>query len=432
MAMRELTATEAVQLLNPTDTVGLGLGPANPNGLLKAMSARTDWEQLTVGGALILGLFELFTHPNVSYRAGFFGPAERYYASVNTKVEHVPAGFRQFAPILRRMAPRVMMVQATPPDQHGFCSLSLHCGATLDELKAAGADPNRLLIVETSPHFPWTSGVPGFENRLSVDEIDVLVVGDEVPFELPSEAATEADMAIAQQTLPFIHERSTLQTGIGAIPNMVAQALAERPGGDYGIHSEMFTDGLWKLSESGKVSNAHKGIYEGFSLTTFALGSAGLYEWLHENRTVRFAPVSVVNDPTIIGRNENFVSINGAISVDLFGQVVADSVAGRQVSGVGGHEDFVAGADLALDDVSLICLRSTIEVNGELVSRIPAQLPLGSVVSTPRHHTGVVVTEFGAADLRGTTVTERAHLLADIAHPNFREELHTAAETLGR
>ena len=111
---------------------------------------------------------------------------------------------------------------------------------------------------------------------------------------------------------------------------------------------------------------------------------------------------------------------------------MADSVAGRQVSGVGGHEDFVAGADLALDDVSLICLRSTIEVNGELVSRIPAQLPLGSVVSTPRHHTGVVVTEFGAADLRGTTVTERAHLLADIAHPNFREELHTAAETLGR
>lgn len=432
MTMRELTASEAVALLRPVDTVGLGLGPANPHALLKAMSARSDWENLTIGGALVLGLFEVFTHPNVSYRAGFFGPAERYYRSVGGKVEHVPAGFRQFAPILRRMAPRVMMVQATEPDQHGFCSLSLHCGATLDELRAAGADPNRLLIVETSPHLPWTSGLPGMENRLSVNEIDVLVRGDEVPFELPAEAATEADLQIAQNTLPFITPHATLQTGIGAIPNMVAEALAAREGGEYGIHSEMFTDGLWKLQSSGKVSNTHKGVYDGFSITTFALGSKGLYEWLNENRDVRFAPVSIVNDPTIISQNQNFVSINGAISVDLYGQVVADSVAGAQVSGVGGHEDFVAGADLSLDDVSLICLRSTIEKNGEIISRIPAQLPLGSVVATPRHHTAVVVTEFGAADLRGTTVRERAHLLADIAHPQFRDELHAAAEVIAR
>jgi len=270
------------------------------------------------------------------------------------------------------------------------------------------------------------------ENRLSVNEIDVLVRGEEVPFELPGEAPTEADLAIAQHTLPYITSTATLQTGIGAIPNTVAEALAQREGGEYGIHSEMFTDGLWKLQASGKVTNAHKGIYDGFSLTTFALGSKGLYEWLHENRDVRFAPVSVVNDPTIIGQNRNFVSINGAISVDLYGQVVADSVAGAQVSGVGGHEDFVAGADLSLDDVSLICLRSTIEVNGETVSRIAAQLPLGSVVATPRHHTAVIVTEFGAADLRGATVRERAHLLADIAHPQFRDELRAAAEVIAR
>jgi acyl-CoA hydrolase len=430
--MREMTATEAAALLRPVDTVGLGLGPANPHTMLRAMSERKDWEQLTIGGALILGLFELFTHPNVAYRAGFFGPAERYYRSVGGNVEHVPAGFRQFAPILRRLAPRVMMAQATPPDQHGFCSLSLHCGATLDELRAAGADPDRLLIVETSPHLPWTSGIPGMENRLSINEIDVLVRGEEVPFELPGEAPTEADLAIAQHTLPYIASNATLQTGIGAIPNTVAEALAQREGGEYGIHSEMFTDGLWKLQASGKVTNTHKGIYDGYSLTTFALGSKGLYEWLHENREVRFAPVSIVNDPTIISQNKNFVSINGAITVDLYGQVVADSVAGAQVSGVGGHEDFVAGADLSVDDVSLICLRSTIEVNGETVSRIAAQLPLGSVVATPRHHTAVIVTEFGAADLRGATVRERAHMLADIAHPQFRDELRAAAEVIAR
>ena len=135
---REISAHDAAALLLPDDTVGLGLGPANPHALLKAMSERKDWSNLTIGGALILGLFELFTHPNVHYRSGFFGPAERYYRSVGGDVQHVPAGFRQFAPILRRLAPRVMMAQATLPDQHGYVSLSLHHGATFDELRADG------------------------------------------------------------------------------------------------------------------------------------------------------------------------------------------------------------------------------------------------------------------------------------------------------
>lgn len=431
MAAREITAAEAASLLRPDDTVGLGLGPANPHGILKAMSERKDWTNLTIGGALILGLFDVFTHPHVHYRSGFFGPAERYYRSVGGDVQHVPAGFRQFAPILRRLAPRVMMAQATVPDQHGYVSLSLHHGATFDELRAAGTDPQRLLIIETSSHLPWTSPLDGYSNRLSVDEIDYLVRTDEVPFALPSEAPTDADRAIAGHIIDRIPLTATLQTGIGAIPNMVAQALCERPGGDYGVHSEMFTDGLWALSVAGKVSNAHKGVNEGVSVTTFALGSAGLYEWLHENRSVRMAPVSYVNDPTVISQHHEFTSVNGAIAVDLFGQVVADSVAGRQISGVGGHEDFVAGTDLDVDDISFICLRSTIEVNGITESRITAQLPGGSVVATPRHHTGLVVTEFGVADLRGATVNERAHALAEIAHPDFRDGLHEAAEVLG-
>ena len=429
---REISAHDAAALLRPDDTVGLGLGPANPHALLKAMSERKDWSNLTIGGALILGLFELFTHPNVHYRSGFFGPAERYYRSVGGDVQHVPAGFRQFAPILRRLAPRVMMAQATLPDQHGYVSLSLHHGATFDELRAAGADPNRLLIIEVTPHLPWTSGLDGqTPNRLSLDEIDYVVRSDERPFELPSEPPSDADLAIARHIIDRIPLTATLQTGIGAIPNMVAQALCERPGGEYGIHSEMFTDGLWALSTAGKVTNSHKGVNDGVSVTTFALGSAGLYEWLHENRSVRMAPVSYVNDPTVISQHRNFTSVNGAIGLDLFGQVVADSVAGRQISGVGGHEDFVAGTDLDVDDTSFICLRSTIEVNGVVESRITAQLPPGSVVATPRHHTGLVVTEFGIADLRGATVTERAHALAEIAHPDFRARLHEAAEVLG-
>jgi acyl-CoA hydrolase len=194
----------------------------------------------------------------------------------------------------------------------------------------------------------------------------------------------------------------------------------------------MFTSGLMQLHQASKVTNSNKGIFEGLSVTTFALGTTELYDWLDENDEVAFLDVAVVNDPTMISRNANFVSINGALSVDLYGQVVADSIDGHQISGVGGHEDFVAGAELSADAHSLICLRSRVEIAGAPVSRIVGKLPEGSIVSTPRHHTGVVVTEFGVAELIGRTVSERAHLLVEIAHPEHRDELRRVADSLGR
>lgn len=429
---RTLTADEAVQLLTTTDSLGLGLGPANPHGLLAALSRRDDWENLTVASALVLGLFDLFAHPGVHSRSGFFGPAERFHLATGADVQLVPAGFRQFATILEKSAPRVMMVQATTPDEQGFVNLSLHHGATYRELLRAGRDSQRVLMVECSPHFPRTASLAEYTNQIHVSDIDVLVMGDEHPFELPGEVATPEDELIGAHALAFISPTATIQTGIGAIPSVVAASLATRSGGSYGIHSEMFTEGLWQLHLAGKVSNAHKGLYDGVSVTTFALGPAAMYQWLHNNPLVVFAPVHIVNDPTVIGRNHALVSVNGAIAVDLFGQVVADSVAGRQISGVGGHEDFVAGAELEIDDASLICLRSTIEIDGVVHSRISAQLPSGSVVATPRHHTAVVITEYGSADLRGLTVRERARSLASIAHPQFRDDLLIAADQLGR
>ncbi len=177
-------------------------------------------------------------------------------------------------------------------------------------------------------------------------------------------APTEEDAAIAGHALRFVTDGCTLQTGIGAVPNMVATALAEGSGGDYGVHSEMFTTGLMRLHQAGKVTNAAKGLFDGVSVTTFALGTADLYRWLDDNPEVAFLPVDVVNDPTVIGRNHKLVSINGAMCVDLYGQVVADNIDGKQISGVGGHEDFVAGADLHVDAHSLICLKSTVTVGG--------------------------------------------------------------------
>ena len=432
MAPLRCSAQEAAALIRPVDTIGMGLGPANPHAFLGALSARDDFEDLTLGGGLVLGLFDVLSKPTVHYRSGFFGPAERFYAASGANVELVPAGFRQFGPILERMAPRVMVAQASVPDEHGRVSLSLHYGATADALHAAGRDPDRVLMIETSPHLPVTRALAGYDNTLAVSEIDVLIEADEHPFVLAEAPTTEIDEQIALHALALIDDGSTLQTGIGSIPSMVATKLAEGAKGGFGVHSEMLTDGIMRLHKAGKVTNDQKGIFDGVSVTTFALGSAELYEWLDHNDDVAFAPVSIVNDPTIIATNRNFVSINGAISVDLYGQIVADCIDGRQISGVGGHEDFVSGAGHEIDDRSLVCLASTIEVAGERRSRILPVLPAGSVVSTPRHHTGIVVTEFGAADLEGLTVAERAHALSEIAHPDFRDELRAAAATLGR
>jgi len=427
------TPEEAAAFIRPTDTIGFGLGPANPDALFTALGGRDDWVDLTFGGALLLGFYPVLSHPGVTYRCGFFGPAERMLLAQGASIELVPGGFRQFAPILRRYAPRVMAVQATPPAPDGTVNLSLHLGATYEELVMAGRDPDRLLIVEVNPNLPATNSLgPDFTNTLPLDIVDVVVRADGAPFTLPQSPPDEVDRAIAALARSFVTDGTTLQIGIGAVPNLVAAGLAEGPGGGYGIHSEMFTDGLMHLHRAGKVTNDAKSLFNGVSITTFALGSAELYRWLDGNTDVAFVPVQVVNDPTVIARNHSFVSVNGALSVDLYGQVVADNIDGKQISGVGGHEDFVAGAEMRLDDHSLICLRSTAVTNGVTRSRIVPLLPEGAVVSTPRHHTGVVITEHGVAELSGRTVRERAAALAEIAHPDFRDELRTVAAELGR
>jgi acyl-CoA hydrolase len=428
-----LTPDEAAAMIRPRDTIGFGLGPANPDAFLTALGRRHDWEDLTLGGALLLGYYTVCTHPNVSYRSGFFGPAERMMAAQGYRVELVPGGFRQFAPILRRFAPRVMTAQAAPPGADGTLNLSLHLGATYDELVMAGTDPDRLLVIEINPHLPRTSSLaPDYTNTLPLDLVDVVVEADGAPYALAQAGPDDIDRTIADRARQYIVDGATLQIGIGAVPNTVATQLAAGPGSSYGVHSEMFTDGLMELHRAGKVTNDGKGVFDGVSVTTFALGSASLYRWLDGNTDVAFLPVQVVNDPTVISRNRSFVSINGALSVDLYGQVVADNINGSQISGVGGHEDFVAGAELRIDDHSLICMRSTATSDGVTRSRIVSLLPEGSVVSTPRHHTGVVITEHGSADLSGLTVRERAVALAGIAHPDHRDELLAAADGLGR
>ena len=427
----ELTAEQAAARVQTADTLGMPLGPGQPPAFLRALGERDDWTDLRVYGALIAVLTELFSRKGVHYLSGFFGPLERGLRASGADIGFTPADFRRFAPLLERQRPRMMTTVAAPPDADGWCSLSLHAGGTIGELHRAGADPDRLLIVEVSEAYPRTFGL-GDEHRhsLHVDEIDILVRSEDAPLALPGGDVppTEADKAIARHAVEFVPSGATLQTGIGSIPNQIATLLAEGDGGDYGLHSEMFTDGCMHLHQAGKISNARKGLYDGVSVTTFAFGSAELYEWLDNNSDVAFLPVEIVNSPEVISANSNMISVNGALAVDIQGQVVADTINGDQFSGIGGAEDFVAGAGLELSDRSLICLPSTYEKDGELQSRIVPWFGPGAVITTPRHQVDVIITEYGAAELEGKTVAERGEALAAIAHPQFRDELLAAAK----
>jgi acyl-CoA hydrolase len=426
--MQRLPLSGAAALVRPRDTLALPLGPGIPSAFLHALGARTDFEALTVSCGLLLDWFELFTRTGVRLLSGFYGPIERALRDSGHDVHFVPADFRRFTTVLEAFAPRVMATTAAPPDADGWVSLSLHAGATVAELQRCGRDRERLLIVETNPGLPRTLGLPPeHPHRLHVDEIDVLIESDRALFELPDPPPTDLDRAIASHALAYVADGSTLQTGIGAIPSTIASLLAAGPGGDYGIHSEMFTTGLMHLHRAGKVTN-RKGVFDGVSVCTFALGTRELHEWLDGQKAVRFLPVEAVNAPEVIARNRQMISVNGALAVDLAGQVAADTVAGRQHSGVGGHEDFVGATGNSLAERSLVCLPSTTtSKDGRYISRIVASFGADMLVTTPRHQVDVVITEFGAAELFGRTVDERADALAAVAHPEFRETLRAAA-----
>ncbi|HEX2468443.1 MAG TPA: acetyl-CoA hydrolase/transferase C-terminal domain-containing protein [Solirubrobacterales bacterium] len=422
-----LSAEEATAYLEPEDTLGIPLGTGQPPAFLEALGIRDDWKDLRIYGALLLAWSDAFKHPHVHYLSGFFGPVERALRDQGANLSFVPADFRRFEPLLEAQAPRVMATVAAPPDADGWCSLSLHAGGTAKELERAGADPRRVLVVEASSAFPRTRGLPPkHPHALHLSQIDVLVESDREPFAFPEAVPGTTDEAIAANARAFIPDGATLQTGIGAIPSAIAGRLAEGDGGDYGVHSEMFTDGLMQLHEAGKVTN-RKGQFDGVSVATFAGGSPELYRWLDSNDDVAFLPVEVINSPDVIGRNRLMVTVNAAMAVDIHGQVVADTIAGAQYSGIGGHEDFVAGPALSLEDRSLLCTPSTVTVDGRIRSRIVPCFEAGTVITTPRHQVDVIVTEHGAAELQGLTVDERGQALAQIAHPDFREELLEAA-----
>ncbi len=416
-------AGEAVGLLRRDDQMAIPIATGQPGALLAALGERSDWQGLTIFGGLLTEPHAALQQPGVRFISGFYGPIERMLVAAGANIDYLPSDFLGYERYARQAKPRVIAAAVAPMDERGFLSFGLHAGAIFESFIAAGRDPDRLAIAEVVADMPHVFGLGQFGgHRIHISEVDAVIESDRSAFVLPEQSASDADRAIGALVESLVPDGATLQFGIGAVPNIVGTLLAEGSKGDFGVHTEMFVDGIMRLHQAGKVSN-HKGIFDGFSISTFAAGSAELYRWMHRNPEVRMLPVMQVNDPAVIRQNRRMVSINGAIAVDLTGQVMADTIGPRQYSGVGGHELFVIGAHDSQDGHSIICLHSTASVDGQQVSSIVDALPAGTPTSTPRHHVQYVVTEHGIANLGMLTARERRQALIAIAHPDFRAGL---------
>jgi acyl-CoA hydrolase len=422
---------DAVDLVQAEDTLAAPIITGQPAAFLAALAERTDYRDLSIFSGLLTEPYPVLQQPGVRLISGFYGPVERMLKAMGGHVQYLPADFIGWERYAHLARPRVMVSALAPMDQYGYMSFGLHAGATFNAFMEAARDPGRLAIGEINRDMPRVLGLGRYGgHRVHISEIDYVVESDRSVFELPDIPVTDEDRAIAQHIEQLIENGATLQIGIGAVPNIVAQLLADGKKGDFGIHTEMISDGVMRLHQAGKVTN-HKGVYDGFSIATFGAGSRTLYRWMDRNPEVRMLPVAQVNDPAIIRRNRKMVSINGALAVDFAGQVMADTIGPQQYSGVGGQELFVVGAHDSEGGKSAICLHSTAHVQGRTISTIVPQLALGTRVTTPRHHVQYIVTEHGAANLGMLTDNERGRALIEIADPQFRDELRQAAHETG-
>lgn len=423
---RRLALTDAAALVRPRDTLACGLVAGQPAGFLDALGARRDLEDVVLYTGLLLQPYALLQTPGVRIVSGFFGPIERMARAMGGRVTYIPRDFNGLERLAMDVAPRVMLAVTSPPDADGYLSFGVHAGATFRPFHAAARDPARLAIAEVNRRMPRVPGLPELGgNRIHVSEVDVLVEHDADLVTIADAPPSAADLAIARRVCERIPPGAVLQFGIGAIPNAIAGILAAEGQGGFAVHTEMISDGIMRLHRAGAVAN-RKPIYDGVTVATFALGSRALYDWLDGNPDVRILPVTAVNGPAVLAQLPDLTSVNGAIAIDLAGQVAADTIGDRQYSGTGGHEAFVSGAGSAPGGRSFLCTRATATVDGAPISTIVAAFPPGTRVTTPRHHVQWVVTEHGAVDLSVLDDVERPRALVELADPSFRAALRAA------
>jgi acyl-CoA hydrolase len=338
--------------------------------------------------------------------------------------EAVQAGRADFTPVFLSEVPSlfrdgtlpidVALVQVSPPNAHGYCRLGVSVAAA-----RAAVDHARIVLAEINPRVPRTEG----HTAIHVDRITAAIEVDRALPVHPRPVIGDVERAIGRFVAEHVEDGATLQMGIGAVPDAVLAALRTRS--DLGIHTEMFSDGVLDLVRSGAVTNARKTRFPGRIVASFAMGTQAVYDFCHDNPAVELHPSDVVNDESEIASQHAMTAINSALSIDLTGQVCADSIDGKIYSGIGGQMDFVRGATRSRGGRAFIALPST--ACGGTMSRIVPTLALGDGVVTTRGHVQWIVTEHGAVDLRGRTLRERAERLVSIAHPDFRSQLRAAA-----
>jgi acyl-CoA hydrolase len=312
----------------------------------------------------------------------------------------------------------VFVGTATPPDSHGFMSLSLCLVYEKDMIENAD-----LVVLEINENFPRTFG----DTQVHVDDVDLLVQNNAPLLTVPAVQATDVEQHIGENIAQLIDDGATLQIGIGGIPNAIMKFLSGKK--HLGIHTEMITDGIVDLVKAGVIDNTQKTLHKGKIVGTFAMGGEALYEFIDENVGVELLRGSYVNDPYVVAQNDQMVSINTSLQVDLTGQVCSESIGYRHYTGTGGQLDMHRGATLSRGGKGIIAMRSSVK-NDEISTIVPMLSP-GSFVSVPRQDTDYVVTEYGVVHLKGKSVRERALALIAIAHPKFRESLSLEAKKLG-
>ncbi len=414
------TAARAVSTIKSGDRVYYGGNAAIPQTLVRALAERRDeLENVQLNHVLLLGKDPL-SAPDMAghfrHNSLFVGPADR--EAVNDgRADYVPIFLHQIPRLfLERVVPLdVTMVQVSPPDEHGFMSLGVETLAS-----KAACQSSKHVIVQVNEKMPRLLG----DCFLHVRNVHSVVEATEPLPTLVPKPATDVEMAIGRHIVKLIEPGSTIQMGIGGIPDAVYAAMEGAL--DLGVHTEMISDGAMRAIERGIVTGNRKSLHPGKVIITFALGSEELYEFLDNNPLIEAHPVDHVNDPFIASQNDNLVAVNSAIEIDLTGQVCSDSIGSYIYSGFGGQVDFIRGAARSRGGKPIIAIPAT--AKGGTMSRIVPFLKEGAGVVTSRADVHYVVTEFGVAHLFGKNLRERTEALIGIAHPDFRGELERAAK----
>jgi 4-hydroxybutyrate CoA-transferase len=422
---RLTTAEVAVESIQSGMRVFLTGNCSVPQKLLGALTARAkDLKDVEIVQVLTVG------------DAPHADPSMEGHLRINTLFispnvrQAVQEGRADFTPVLLSEVPLLfkedvlpldaVLIQVSPPDEHGFCSLGIEAGLVKTPSQVA-----RFVIAEVNERMPRTLG----DSFIHVSKIDFAVPVNYPLAELPMGQTNELSMKIGEHIAELIEDGSTMQMGIGAIPDAVLNFLGDKH--HLGVHTELFSDGVMRLIEEGVITNERKTLHNGKLIAGFILGSQHLYDFVDDNPIVELHPTEYVNDPFVIAQNERMVSINSAIEIDLTGQVCADSIGPKLYSGVGGQLDFVYGAARSKGGKPIIALPSTAKPGGgEQISRIVPMLKQGAGVVTTRNHVHYVATEFGVVQLYGKTIKQRARALISIAHPDFKSELEQQAKVL--